>query len=319
MKIFREHVIVKVPSIFIDETKYKGIDGKTLITNVLFNPERHVRCFGIVASVPDELFLYPISQKHIGAPAYNDYPPFEWKTNQDIQLEIQVGDKIYFHYNSLLPDQSGGNMWNKMFLFTLKEQENGKEVKYHYFRVKYDLVYAAVRYEKTCATMTDFAWWMEPELKETKITRLSGEDGEHTEEGTFYIYNENTYRKKVVMIGGYVFIEPDMESWDDISIPVAETINGVQILNPDGSVKMKPKEQWLVMKTMPGEKYLRGWVRHCGSPLKGDKEFLRPGMYVYFQRFADTHINFEGFDYFRLRQHYIFCIDHEKSQQHATV
>jgi len=117
----------------------------------------------------------------------------------------------------------------------------------------------------------------------------------------------------VCMVGSYVFVEPDMESWEDISIPIPERLNGRIVVNADGSTRMKPKEQWLVTKSMPSERYLRGWVRYSGSPLTGDKEFVRPGMYVYFQRFADTKIRFEGFDYFRMRQRHILCIDNAKS------
>ena len=115
------------------------------------------------------------------------------------------------------------------------------------------------------------------------------------------------------MIGSYVFVEPDMETWEDISIPIPETVNGKILLQPDGSPKLKDKKYWLVTKSMPAERYLRGWVRYSGTPLKGDKEFVQPGMYVYFQRHSDTKIRFEGFDYFRMRQRHILCIETAKS------
>ncbi|HEY0770937.1 MAG TPA: hypothetical protein VGD31_11455, partial [Sphingobacteriaceae bacterium] len=93
MKSFREYIIVKVPTVFIDESRYKGVDGKTIILNVLYQTERHVRNHGIVVSVPDELSFVPLASNHIGAPAYHDYPiENEWKTNQDIELEIEPGD-----------------------------------------------------------------------------------------------------------------------------------------------------------------------------------------------------------------------------------
>lgn len=303
MKIFREYLIVKVPSIFIEESSYKGVDGKSIMLNVLFNPERHVRNYGIVTSVPDELHEFPLVSNSISAPGYHDYPVFDWKTNTSIELEIKEGDKVYFHNNCLLPDENGGNQWNKMFITSIKE--NG--VYWHYFMVKYDLVYAAIRYEAANNTVVPFEWSKESELKPLNVLN------ENKQKDSLFFYTDlrgfdQIYRKTVAMIGSYVFVEPDIESWEDISIPTPEVFNGKKLLNPDGSVRMKPKEQWIVTKKMPEEKYLRGWVRFCGSPLKGDREFLRPGMYVYFQRFANTKLTFEGFDYFRMRQRHIFGI-----------
>jgi hypothetical protein len=272
MNIIREHIVVKVPSVFIEESKYKGLEGKTIILNVLYNPEQHVRCYGIVTSVPDDLTATPLFSDHIGAPAYHDYPTNTWKTNEDIQLEVQVGDKVYFHYNCLLPDQQGGSLYNKLYL---KSEKDAEGQIWHYFRIKYDLIFAAVRFNKANNVSQDFNWDMEKDLKASFPTA----------DGSFlYMYTDKTgfdhlYRKQVIMIGSYVFIEPDMETWEDISIPIPLVINGKKILNPDGSVKMRPKEEWLVTKKEPEDKYLRGWVRYCGSPLNGDREFLRPGMY----------------------------------------
>lgn len=298
MKILREHIVVKVPSIFIDETKYKGVDGKNIIINVLFNPERHVRNYGIVVSVPDELYYYPLFNEHIGRPAYSPHTDVNswWKTTADIELDIREGDKVYFHPNCLLPDQQGDTIYNKMFLCTKKEIVDGKETVMYYFRIKYELVFAAVRYVPANNLTREFEWSMEKELTP------------FTSKGLFVYHGDkfdHIYRKEIVMIGSYVLVEPDFETWEDISIPVPEVINGKKILNPDGSVRMKPKEQWLVKKKAPDEHYLKGWVRHVGSPLKGDQPFLSSGMYVYFQKYANTKIKIEGYDYFRIRQRHI--------------
>ncbi len=310
MKILREHIIVKVPSVFFDETQYTGMSGKKIIQHVLFNPERHVRNFGIITSVPDELFRYPLLSNHTGAPNYHDHNRFEWKTNEDIELELEVGDKVYFHHNALLPDQQGKN-WNKLFLKSTVEE--GKV--WHYFRIKYDIVFGSVRYVPKNSATREWDW-----INETKLTPLNIPGVNETR----YIFTDlagcdHIYEKKVVMIGSYTFIEPDKETWEEISIPVAETLNGRVVFNPDGSQRLKPKEQWIVTKSAPGDKYLCGWVRYTGSPLKGDKAFLTPGDYVYFQHHANTRIRFEGQDFFRMRQRHILAIDYTKSNIYESV
>lgn len=312
MKIIAEHLVVKVPSIFLDESQYIGVDGMQIMINVMYRPERHIRDFGIVTEVPEYLHDVPLLNDSIGLPGYHDYAPYSWKTNNDIVMNVNIGDKVYFHYNTLLPDVNGGTIFNKYYLFSKKEEENGKLVLYHYYRVKYDQVFAVVRYERANNATKSFEWWMEKKITPFKANI------EKVQYPLFMLTDQlgqdHVYRKKVITIGSYVLIEPDLETWEDISLPTPATMNGKQLLNPDGSIVMKPKDQWLVVKSMPGEKYLRGWVRFCSSPLKGDKEFLREGMYVYFQRFANTKIQFEGHDYFRMRQRHIIAVDDSKYQ-----
>ncbi|MGC3945333.1 MAG: hypothetical protein QM762_12605 [Chryseolinea sp.] len=307
VRILREHIIVKVDSVFVDETRYRGVDGMPILINTLFEPEKHVRCWGIVTSVPEELYVQPLVADPVGRPGYHDSFVGEWKTTQDIELEIRDGDKAYFHYNCLLPDNLNEHQYNHLHLMS-KKDEQGKL--WHYFRVKYDQVFATVRYEPLNLAVKPFDWEDEAKLSKMSITRekkvpeaLYG----YTEKGIDHIY-----RKKVVMIGSYVFVQPDFETWDDISIPTPETLNGKVLVNPDGTPRMKPKDQWIVTKSMPRERYLRGWVRHAGTPLKGDKPIVREGMYVYFQRHADTKVDFEGVSYFRMRQRHIMSVDPAK-------
>ena len=309
MKIIREHIIVKVPSVFFDESRYKGVDGKQLFMDVTYNPGEHVRNYGIVVSVPEEMSGYPIITNPIGRPAYHDNPTFDWKTCEDIAMEIKEGDKVYFHYNCLLPDQAD-QKWNKLYLYSLKEGDKT----YHYFKVKYELVFAVVRMEPLNAATKAWEWRLEADLKP------------HIHNGTDQLLyytdlmgTDQIYRKRVIMIGSYVMVEPDMETWEDISIPTPEVVDGKVLLNPDGSQRLKPKEQWIVTKQMPGERYLVGWVRHTGTALRGDREFLKPGMYVAFQKFANTKMRFEGFTYFRMRQRHILAIDHQKQITYDRV
>jgi len=319
VKCFFEHIVVKVPTVFIDESRYKGVGGQAIITNVFFHPERHVRNYGIVASVPDSLSLEPLANNHTGIPLSWDYPVNSWKTTQDIQMEIQAGDKVYFHWNSLLPDNLDQSKWNKNFLFSKKEMVNGQEVEMHYFRVKYRSVFAAVRYEKTNQHSRDFEWWMEGDIKEVDTPSIGMDDKQMVKRHVFVDAAGflHSYEKKVVMIGSYVLVEPDFETWEDISIPTPETLNGKPLIGADGQVVMKPKDQWMVYKSAPSEKYLQGWVKHTGSSLKGDRSFLKPGAYVFFQLHTNTPVPFEGKNYFRMLQRHIMCVDSSKFKKVA--
>ncbi|MEJ7644302.1 MAG: hypothetical protein WKF87_06885 [Chryseolinea sp.] len=305
MKIIREHIIVKVPSIFNEDSAFKGVDGKAIMMNVYYNPEQHVRNHGIVVSVPDELNKYPLISETASRPAYHDKPEWTWKTTEDIKLEICEGDKVYFHYNCLLPDQAD-QKWNKLYMYSMKEDNTI----FHYFKIKYDLVFASIRMTPLNKVTNLWDWTREPELKPHLNKRFYYTDRHGVDQ---------VYKKEIIMIGSYVMVEPDLETWDDISIPTPETINGQLLVDEHGKTIYKPKEHWLVTKQMPTEKYLRGWVRHCGSALNGDKEFLQTGMYVFFQRFANTKMTFEGFTYFRMRQRHIFAIDHKKQIRYEEV
>src|SRR5882724_5160923 len=213
MILLKEHCIVKVKSIFIDEMRYKDM---TLLVNVMFRPERHIRCYGEIVSVPDILPKSPIYADGAGRPAYVDNPPQEWKTADDIALEVKIGDRAYFHYNCLLPDMDTSN-FNHYFLGTFVEKENGKDVMYHHFRIKYELIFAVVRYEKVNAIADNFQWWMEPELTRTELPIPPERDDAHGYGGleVRYVRGEHSYKKVEVMIGSYILVVPDKENWDD--------------------------------------------------------------------------------------------------------
>lgn len=313
MKITKEYLTVKVPSVFIDETRYQGYNGKQIFMFVFQNPEHHIRCFGEVVNTPIWLPPTPLIPQHTGLPAYHDHRKLLYKRASDIEMDIEVGDRVYFHYNCLLPDMNGGNLFNKQYVGEKDEIENGVEVKYHYFQVKYELVFAALRYSKVNDHCQDFAWWMEKELTPFRTTVID-DDGHHTLTDNRFIHGENVYRKEVVMIGSYVFVEPDKETWAEISIPLPETLNGRPLINGDGTIKMKPQDQWLLTKQMPQDRYLCGWVRHVGAPLKKDVCNVEVGMYVYFQPFTNTKVTFEGEELFRMRQRHIVARNPNKSR-----
>lgn len=305
MNIIRDFIVVKVPSIFIDESRYQGINGKTILLNVFHRPEHHVRTCGIVTSIPMFLGQYPIMQNPGGLPSYHDDPPSgQFKRMSDIPLEVQVGDKVYFHYNALLPDHHS-RLFNHLWIGSKKEFVDGREQTFQYFRVKYDMVFAAVRYEKLVQSMPDFNWKDEGKLEPFKPIIDPRSDAPLVREDRFRL-GESCYRKVITMIGSYVLVEPDMESWKEISIPIPQSVGGRELKDRHGETLMKPESEWLVTKAQPEERYLQGWIRHIGSPLIGDDlDGMGEGMYVHFRPLANTKMDFEGKEFFRMRQRHI--------------
>jgi hypothetical protein len=305
MKIYTDFCIVKVKDILLDKVPAMGPNG-FFWANPSFDPSRHTMTEGIVDAIPNGLFRMPLVGKHISLPAYHDgNPMFPWKTTEDIVMEVRVGDKIHFHYGQLLPDDHE-RLYNHQYIKSKIEIENGQEVPYHYFKIRYSLIFAAVRYHAVNPMTPDFQWWMEPELQEY-TTELSSEDIDteertNIEKVTRFRRGDHSYMKQIQMIGSWTMIEVDKENWDDISLPTPETINGKLVLDEKGQRKMKPKEEWLVVKSAPANRYLCGWVRHVGTPLLGDTCYLEPGMHVYFRPNADTLMRFEGKEYYRMIQ-----------------
>lgn len=322
MQIIHEHIIVKTPTIFFDETAYKGVDGAKIMLDVLTNPEKHVRDYAVVVSVPTSLPKVPIAQDHMSMPSRHDHTNYMFKTADDIERQLKIGDRVYFHRNCLLPD-AGKSKFNFFYIHTMMEPEDGKEgakmIPYHYFRVKYELCYAAVRYTPINAGYPKWSWWMESECQKSEVAVM--DDNDLPEPGPnevtqLYLHRQSgaAYRKEIIMIGSWCLVEPDMETWEDIAIPTPETLNGKPVVDKNGKVIMKPKEQWLVAKSAPGKIYLRGWVRHIGKPLRGDRQEIQRGAYVFFRPKTDTVLKVEGVDYFRMIQRNILMWQPENSQ-----
>lgn len=111
---------------------------------------------------------------------------------------------------------------------------------------------------------------------------------------------------EIIPVGSYTLIEPDMESLEEILIPIAQVgADGKAMRYADGTPIMKPKDQWLQKKVAPSAKPLRGWVRHVGSPLIGDVCEVKVGQLVYFRPNSDWTVPIEGKDYFLIRQRHL--------------
>ena len=108
----------------------------------------------------------------------------------------------------------------------------------------------------------------------------------------------NGYKQqRIVMQGNWALLQPNMETWEDITIPLPG----------------KPKEEWLVTKVAPGAKWSvevdedsgkQNWKMTTeGLPLEGTiksirhRDDIKDGDQVLFMRDADAPITVEGKEY----------------------
>lgn len=238
------YVIFKTDTLFEDKVK---IQGGHLYFDSGFEPPRHTRTYGEVYQVPLRLKKIPMSQERNGTPEYFDETPYRYTFTDQIEMEVQVGDRIYFHYNIIM-------RMNQQIVH--EEVVDGKKI--WYFRVRYDSIQCAVR------------------------------------------------NGVIIPIGSYVLVEPDMESIDEILIPIALMgADGKPLRDQLGGPILAPKEKWLQKKVAPSAKPLRGRVAHIGSPLKGCVCELKVGDLVYFRPNADWTNKIEGNEYYTIRQGHI--------------
>lgn len=184
---FQDYIIIKTDKMFDDKVSYKGVDGRQLVFDPGFQPWLHVRTYGEVVSVPVHLSAVPMPlQEPVGTPSYHERSPIKFKHMRDIEPVVKVGDKIYFHFNTI-------SMQN------LVKEEGKHPDRTYYFKVRYDQVICAIRDEY----------------------RVSGVPDGSKSNGERPI---KTTHKRIIPVASYVLVEPDYETLDDILIPVYSSI-----------------------------------------------------------------------------------------------
>lgn len=117
LKSLKDYVLVEIKDRFRRETDSSGIDGKKIVRGIDEKDDywtnQQVKTWGRVISVPKSLSRFPIAQDSIGHPHYVSYHPFHFKYRWDIEMEVQLGDKIYFHHNTLYAEQGKKNLIGK--------------------------------------------------------------------------------------------------------------------------------------------------------------------------------------------------------------
>jgi len=132
MNSYQNYIIFKTKRLFNDKVKFAGVDGKDLIIDPSFDPQRHVNIMGEVVSIPLHLTRRPILQEHRGTPAPTEGSPFEYRYVSDVKQEVMVGDMIAVHFNTIA-------------MRNCVKEEGIHPDKTWYFKVSYEQVICAVR------------------------------------------------------------------------------------------------------------------------------------------------------------------------------
>lgn len=167
MKPFSNYVIFKTDTMFNDKGSFKGVNGETIVLDPSFDPQRHVRTYGEVVSLPAQLTRRPVMQEHRGSPP-GDSSPFEYKYVSDVSQDLQIGDRIYFHFNTI-------TMRNCV------KEEGEHPNRTWYFKVSYEQILCAVRDGKIIPISSyvlvdpDFERW--DDILVPTYTMLKDQDG----------------------------------------------------------------------------------------------------------------------------------------------
>jgi len=168
MNSYQNYVIISTDALFNSHAKFKGVNGRDIVFDTSFDPQKHVRIYGTVASVPLHLTKRPIMQEHRGTPAPTDGSPFEYRYLSDVKQEVQINDRVYYHFNSL-------SMRNCV------KEEGVHPNKTWYFKIPYDQIICAVRDGKIipiasyALVLPDYESW--DDILHPTFTTLKDKDG----------------------------------------------------------------------------------------------------------------------------------------------
>lgn len=130
IRSLRDYVFVEVEgTLFNEDSGRKGINGNIII-DPSYDPQVHVKISGKAIALPEMLSKHTISQETKGMPSYEMARPFKYKRREDIAPEVEIGDIVYFHFNTLLSD-------NKNWLYSTDTTQ--------VFKVAYENIICSVR------------------------------------------------------------------------------------------------------------------------------------------------------------------------------
>lgn len=152
------YLIVKLEKEFEDSSGYKGIGGKDIILNTdnwasedadndkdQGGQAKKVRIYGEVVQVPLRLSRQPmLDWEPHGFPAYGpESVEYDFRTLQDIRQDVEVGDRVYFHFNAIMR-----RMYSPTGKITRKDRENFiEELKDGsvLYKINYSMVHCTVK------------------------------------------------------------------------------------------------------------------------------------------------------------------------------
>jgi hypothetical protein len=291
IKGLRNHILVKVSEKY-NET-YDVVKGKKVSRRTLDDEARSARTWGEVIGIPSRMDDTPLlhMQDAPDQPTVTEWYKYtKFKTYKDYPTPVEVGDKVYFHWNTLLNPSNEMPSWGELI-----------------YKVPYDQILCCLKYyelvDEKLIKINPFGPKpvpMDVEVSQEQYERPMG----YWKEGKREFYRD------LKMVGGWTLSHPDMENWDEISIPVAKMgADNKPLLDKNGKPVLLPKEKWLVTKSRPEAKMLLAYLDHIDEPLKGDPNLgLDPGVRFVYYRNADWEIKIEGQPFLCIQQKHILGV-----------
>lgn len=251
MQLTNDYYLVLVDQLFESSTTPSGIITKN---TAAINPEtedrsEHKRRYGKVLEVPLNFTDAHVSMVDPGYPAPKRFVGHEW-----IEMMRQAG-----HSQGLRPYDERAyypSTFEQYEQITCADVAKLVDVK------KGDKIYFSENATEEERFMGKFQGGLMYAIRVDEIQAVVRE---------MKIFTGMKPQKRIIMQGGWVLVENDMETWEEISIPI-----------PGQAVP-------LVIKAAPEHKPLRGWVREVAK-----RPDLKVGDHIVYERDADAPCVVEG-------------------------
>lgn len=287
IKGLKDEVIVKCEQIF--NTKVEIGEKGELLTDPGFDPARSIRMWAEVVQVPTimspDRVILALGDNNIQRPSSSDFAlDMTFVNYSDLPTPAEIGDKAWFHWNALLG----------------KENHLSED----FYKIRYELLICVHKYYEV---MPNGQIWKINPFSDTKLFQIF-DDSIFSDDDHYFEKDGRTFCRRTVMCNSYALCQPDTESWEDILHPVPELdASGRPLLDHLNQVVMKPKSQWLQMKSEPQEKASLAFVEHIGEAIKGQTDLgLKKGDHILYYHKANWKVHIDNTLYFVVRQKFIY-------------
>jgi len=302
------------------------LGGNELYFDGSYEKGRNRRLYGEVIAVPGKLTaLENLYQVGVGRPEPPEYTPgevlslhashgteitredyrcttykAEYKTTADIEQDVRVRDRVYVHFNSIVPENRIKNNDGRT-IYKVAYHNVLCVVRDYFFSINLDLIDSVKREGESYRECVD-SFLDNPDqdrFKGYSVYDCKGVGKVGDNHGQFEIHNDHPFVKyinspSIIPIGGYVLVEPSYDGEvQDIGM---------------GYDKAKVSASGLVIDLVSEPKQQEGIVRYVGTPLKGDEEIVKPGDKILYEKNADWLMKIEGKEYFVIRQRDLLAV-----------
>lgn len=141
--MIKDYIVVSTELLFKEESDFVGVGGKKILIDTSWTPEKHIKNWGTVVSVPRTLSADKIVvTESLGHPDYYDLKDGNnIRYRSDIDMDIKAGDVAFFRYSAI---ESTFYANSKNILSV--EIVNGRQV--YFIRIPIEEVYCAIRGEE---------------------------------------------------------------------------------------------------------------------------------------------------------------------------